>query len=109
LRDVVAFSSPAEAGRPAQLVIEGDVVGLAKGGAALSPIEVEVRDALDHALRTLMVPAPRPTLAEGESARFRASFADPPAQGRAIELRFAPAVPAAEASAAAERAPGAPH
>ncbi|GJE41720.1 zinc-ribbon domain-containing protein [Methylobacterium soli] len=109
LRDVVAFSSPAEAGRPAQLVIEGDVVGLAKGGAALSPIEVEVRDALDHALRTLTVPAPRPALAEGESARFRASFADPPAQGRAIELRFAPAVPAPEAPAAAERAPGAPH
>jgi predicted Zn finger-like uncharacterized protein len=121
LRDVVAFSNPAEAGRPAQLVIEGDVVGLAKGGATVAAIEVEVRDALDHALRTFTAPAPRPFLAEGESARFRASFADPPAQGRSIQLRFArvapvaPVVPVpvpvaeAPAPAATERAPAAQH
>jgi predicted Zn finger-like uncharacterized protein len=107
LRDVVAFSSPAESGRTAELVIEGDVVGLAKGGAPVTAIEVEVRDALDHALRSFTAPAPRPFLAEGESARFRASFPDAPAQGRSIQLRFAPVTPVAQqapaAPAAAER------
>ena len=92
------------------------MVGLAKGGATVAAIEVEVRDALDHALHAFTAPAPRPFLAEGESARFRASFADPPAQGRSIQLRFAPVAPVvpvpvaeAPAPAAAERAPAAQH
>ncbi|KAB1075705.1 zinc-ribbon domain-containing protein [Methylobacterium planeticum] len=108
MRDVVAFMNPADAGRPVELVIEGDVVGLARDGVLVTAIEVEVRDALDHPLRVLTAPAPRPFLAQGESARFRASFADAPAQGRAIALRFAP-VQAAAAAAAPERAPAAPH
>ncbi|GJE60219.1 hypothetical protein MPOCJGCO_2330 [Methylobacterium trifolii] len=99
IRDVVAFRNPAEDGRTAELVVEGDLVGVAKGDAPVPPLAVAVRDGVDRTLRTLAIPAPRAVLASGETARFRTVFPDPPAQGRSLEVRFAEgATPAADAS-----------
>jgi len=89
LRDVAAFQTAAEGGKPAQLVVEGDLVGRARGGAAVPPIEIEVRGEHGQALYRWRVPAPRASLGEGERARFRGSLSAPPAQGRGVEVRFA--------------------
>lgn len=91
LRDVVAFRNPAEADRPSELIVEGDVVGVARGDAPVPPIEVALRDAGGRVVATYPVPAPRALLAEAETARFRARFSDPPASARAVDLRFADA------------------
>lgn len=101
IRDVVAFRNPAEAGRPAELVLEGDLLGLARGTVPVPPLAVELRDEAGEPLRTLSVPAPRASLAEGETARFRATFPDPPAKARGLQVRFAETAPA--------RAPAPPH
>ncbi|VUF11496.1 MJ0042-type zinc finger domain-containing protein [Methylobacterium dankookense] len=94
IRDVVAFRNPAEAGRPAELVVEGDLVGLARGSTPVPPLAVELRDEAGTGLRSLQIAAPRASLAAGETARFRASFADPPAKARGLQLRFAETAPA---------------
>ncbi|WP_336488627.1 zinc-ribbon domain-containing protein [Methylobacterium nigriterrae] len=101
LRDVVAFRGAAEPGRAGELVVEADLVGLARGGVPVPVIEVEVRDAADRPLKTFTAPAPRAALGEAERARFRATFADPPAQGRSVEIRFAAAAPPSEERPAA--------
>jgi predicted Zn finger-like uncharacterized protein len=95
IRDVVAFSNPAEEGRPAELVVEGDLVGVARSDVPISPLKVEIRDAAGRALRSFSVPAPRAVLASSETARFRASLPAPPPEGRAVVLRFADARAAA--------------
>jgi hypothetical protein len=87
LRDVVAFQTQGEG---AQLVIEGDVVGVADAGAPVPPIEIEVRDAREQVLYRWSVAAPRQSLEHQETARFRASLSAPPAEGRAIRVSFAP-------------------
>ncbi|NEU10783.1 hypothetical protein G3T14_01380 [Methylobacterium sp. BTF04] len=86
LRDVVAFQTPGEGG---QLVVEGDLVGTASGGATVPPIEVEVRDANDQSLYRWSIAPPRPAMKNRETARFRASLSAPPIQGRAVQVRFA--------------------
>lgn len=91
IRDVVAFSTPAEEGRPAELVVEGDLVGVARSDMPVAPLAVEIRDAGGRPIRTFSVPAPRAVLASSETARFRASLPAPPAEGRAVVLRFADA------------------
>lgn len=88
IRDVVAFRNPAEAGQPAELVLEGDLVGLAREAAPVPPLAVEVRDAEGRTLRSFAVAPPRAALGQGERARFRATLADPPAQGRGLRIRF---------------------
>ncbi|CAA2158173.1 hypothetical protein MBRA_03512 [Methylobacterium brachiatum] len=93
IRDVVAFSNPAEDGRPAELVIEGDLVGVARTDVPVSTLSVEIRDAAGRALRTFPVTAPRAVLGAAETARFRGSLVSPPAAGRAVVLRFADAQP----------------
>ena len=103
-RDVVAFQSPGE-GAQAQLVVEGDLVGVATE-AAVPPIEVEVRDGRDQPLYRWRIAPPRTTLEKSETARFRASLSAPPAQGRSVRVHFAAAeadetVPKADASAPA--------
>ncbi|GJD88806.1 hypothetical protein BHAOGJBA_2327 [Methylobacterium hispanicum] len=100
IRDVVAFRNPAEAGRPAELVLEGDLVGLARGTVPVPPLTVEVLDAGGLTLRSFAVAPPRAALGQGERARFHANLTDPPAQGRGLQIRFA-AGPAARASASA--------
>lgn len=91
LRDVVAFRNPAEGAAPAQLVVEGDLVGVARERVAVSPIEVEVRDAHDQPLYRWTVAPPRAGLEPTETARFRASLSAPPPQGSRVQVRFADA------------------
>ena len=91
IRDVVAFSSPAEEGRPAELVVEGDLVGVARADTPVAPLSVEIRDAGGRAVRTFPVPPPRAVLAASETARFHARLPSPPPDGRAVVLRFADA------------------
>jgi predicted Zn finger-like uncharacterized protein len=95
IRDVVAFRNPAQDGRPAELVLEGDLLGLARDTAPVPPLTVEVLDAEGRPLRGFAVAPPRAALGQGERARFRASLADPPAQGRGLRIRFGaePAAP----------------
>jgi predicted Zn finger-like uncharacterized protein len=93
IRDVVAFSNPAEDGRPAELVIEGDLVGVARTDVPVSALSVEIRDAAGRALRTFPIASPRAVLGAAETARFRGSLTSPPAAGRAVVLRFADAQP----------------
>ena len=88
LRDVVAFQVPGE-GAQGQLVVEGDLVGVAAAGAEVPPIEVEVRDGRDQPLYRWQIAPPRPALEKGETARFRASLSAPPAQGRSVRVHFA--------------------
>jgi len=93
IRDVVAFSSPAEEGQTAELVIEGDLVGVSRADVPVAPLAAEVRDAAGRILRSFSVPAPRAVLGRAEAARFRGSLANPPAGGRAIVVRFATSEP----------------
>ncbi|SDN15430.1 MJ0042 family finger-like domain-containing protein [Methylobacterium phyllostachyos] len=93
IRDVVAFSNPAEEGQTAELVVEGDLVGIARSDVPVGALNAEIRDAAGRVLRTFSVPAPRAVLGQAEAARFRGSLANPPADGRAIVVRFASAEP----------------
>jgi predicted Zn finger-like uncharacterized protein len=95
IRDVIAFRNPAEDGRPAELVVEGDLVAVARTDMPVAPLRVEIRDAEGRALRSFPVPPPRAVLATAETARFRASLPSPPGDGRTVVLRFADAGPAA--------------
>ncbi|MCJ2052394.1 zinc-ribbon domain-containing protein [Methylobacterium sp. J-070] len=100
IRDVVAYSNPAEDGRPAELVVEGDLVGVARSDRPVAPLSVEIRDAGGRAIRTFPVPAPRSVLASTETARFRASLPAPPPEGRTVILHFADAeIPQGESHA----------
>ncbi|MDP4021071.1 zinc-ribbon domain-containing protein [Methylobacterium sp. NEAU 140] len=94
IRDVVAFANPAEGARPAELVVEGDLVGVGRADVPVPPLSVEIRNAAGRAVRTFAAPAPRAVLGSGETARFRAHLVDPPEAGRAVELHFAEAGPA---------------
>lgn len=103
-RDVVAFQGPGE-GAQAQLVVEGDLVGVATE-AAVPRIEVEVRDGRDQPLYRWRIAPPRAALERSETARFRASLSAPPAQGRSVRVHFAATeadetMPKADASAPA--------
>lgn len=93
IRDVVAFQNTAVEDRPAELVVEGDLVGVGRAGVPVPPMRIEISDAAGKVLRSFPAPPPRTNLGTGESARFRARLADPPAEGRAVQLRFADADP----------------
>jgi predicted Zn finger-like uncharacterized protein len=97
VRDVVAFRNPAEGSAPAQLIVEGDLVGVARDRVAVAPVEIEIRDAHDQSLYRWTVPPSRATLEAGESARFRASLSAPPIQGSQVIVRFADAGVSGEA------------
>lgn len=92
-RDVVAFQNPGHSpgdGAQGQLVVEGDLVGIA-AEAEVPSIEVEVRDGRDQPLYRWRIAPPRPVLERSETARFRASLSAPPAQGRSVRVHFAAA------------------
>lgn len=91
IRDVVAFRIPAEDGRPPELVVEGDLLGVGPGDRSVGALAVQIRDASGLALKTFAVSPPRAMLGAGETARFRARLADPPSLGRGVELSFADA------------------
>lgn len=91
IRDVVAYQSPAAEDRSAELVVEGDLVGVGRAGVPVPAIRIEISDAAGKPLRSFPGPPPRTILGAGETARFRARLADPPAEGRTVLLRFADA------------------
>ncbi len=91
IRDVVAFQDLAGDERPAELVVEGDVVGVARTVVAMPTLQITVADAAGKILTTFPAPAPRSALGMGETARFRARLPNAPAQGRVVSLRFADA------------------
>lgn len=93
IRDVVALRNPGVEDRPAELVVEGDLVGVARADVPVPGLRIEISDAAGKLLRSFPAPAPRRVLGTGESARFRARLTDPPAEGRAVVLRFADAAP----------------
>ena len=93
IRDLVAFSNPAEDGRPAELVVEGDLVGVARSDVPIAPLSAEIRDAGGRVIRTFPVNAPRSVLGNAETARFRGTLPSPPATGRSVVLHFAGAEP----------------
>ena len=95
IRDVAAFRNPAEDGRPAELIVEGDLVGVGRSDMSVPALSVEIRDAGGATVRSFTAASPRAVLGPGETARFRASLVDPPSTSRAVELRFADAAPAA--------------
>lgn len=90
LRDVAAYQTIGEGG-VAQLVVEGDLVGLDHQGVAVPSIAIQVHDERGQTLYRWSIPAPRPMLADRERARFRASLSAPPVQGRSVQVRFAEA------------------
>ncbi len=92
--DVAAFQTPAEGAEPARLVVEGDLVGVARERVAVPPVEIEVSDEQGQSLYRWSVPGPRAALEPGERARFKASLSAPPARGRRIEVRFGETAPA---------------
>ncbi len=111
LRDVVAFRLPAEGEKPAELVVEGDLIGVARTRVDVPPIEVEVRDAQDQPLYRWTLAPPRAALEPEERARFKASLSAPPEKGRHVEVRFVdpkPEAPKEEISAAEPKADPAP-
>lgn len=87
-RDIVAFRNSAEGTNPAQLVVEGDLVGVARDRVTVAPLEVELRDAHGQSLYRWTVPSPRAALESGEIVRFRASLSAPPPQGSQVLVRF---------------------
>lgn len=89
IRDLAAYQTQGE-GAASQLVIEGDVVGVAGTTVPVPPIEIQVRDAQDQTIYRWTVTPPRSSLEDRETARFRASLSSPPAQGRTIKVGFAP-------------------
>ena len=91
IRDVVAFQTSADGDKPGELVVEGDLIGVARDRVDVPEITIEVRDAHDHRVQSWTVPAPRAALENAETARFKASLSAPPAQGRSVQVRFAQA------------------
>lgn len=91
IRDVVAFRNAAGEDRPAELVVEGDLVGVGRADVPVPGLRIEISNAAGKPLRSFPAPAPRANLGNGETARFKAKLTDPPAEGRSVMLRFADA------------------
>lgn len=102
IRDVAAFRNPAEGEKAAELVVEGDLVGIARDGMPVPPISVTMRDAAARVVKTYTIAAPRSRLAKGETARFSGRFSDPPEQGRGVEVRFSDAAKVEKSEDAAQ-------
>lgn len=103
LADIVAFQVPAEGANPARLVVEGDLVSVARERVAVPPIEVDVRGADGQSLYRWSVPGPRAALEPGERARFKASLSAPPEKGRQVEVQFSDSSVAADAGTGENR------
>ena len=108
LRDVVASQSPAEGDRAAELTVEGDLIGVARDAVAMADLAIEIRDAHDQTIYRWTAPAPRPVLAQAETARFHVSLSAPPIQGRSVQVRFADAKASDALAAGAPSASEAP-
>ena len=78
-------------GNDALLVVEGEISNVTRETVAIPPIEIALKNAEGQPLYTWTNEPPRQTLEAAETARFRARLASPPAEGRQVFVRFAPA------------------
>jgi predicted Zn finger-like uncharacterized protein len=83
------------------LVVEGEILNVAKRDVGVPALELSVRGPDGLPLYTWTNEPPRKTLAPAESARFRARLASSPAEGREVLVRFAQAPAGSTASARA--------
>jgi predicted Zn finger-like uncharacterized protein len=83
------------------LVVEGEILNVARNEVVIPTLELSVRGPDGLPLYTWTNEAPRKTLGVTESARFRARLASPPAEGREVLVRFAEAPGRSTASARA--------
>ncbi len=80
-------------GADAFLVVEGSIAGVAAGRVPVPDLEIAVRDGAAQPLYTWTHEPPLRQMDPGESIRFRARLAAPPAEGREVFVRFAPPKP----------------
>ncbi len=73
------------------LVVEGEIANPTGREVDIPRLALAIRGTSDEALYTWTNEPPRRTLGPGETARFRARLASPPAEGRQVLVRFAPA------------------
>jgi hypothetical protein len=70
------------------LVVEGKLVNITPRTIELPRLRLSVRDSAAKEIYTWTATAPKPSLGPGEVAEFRSRLASPPADGKAIEVRF---------------------
>ncbi len=70
------------------LVIEGDIVGLARRAVELPRLRFALRDANGREIYAWNTVLEQASLRPGERAAFRSRLAAPPPEGRAVEVRF---------------------
>jgi predicted Zn finger-like uncharacterized protein len=83
----VKVSSETVEGKPV-LVVEGVIVGEAKKPVELPRLRFSVRDAQGAEIYAWNALLEQPVLKPGEKAWFKSRLASPPAEGRAIDVRF---------------------
>jgi predicted Zn finger-like uncharacterized protein len=83
----VKVSSETTEGKPV-LVIEGVIIGEAKKPVELPRLRFSVRDAQGAEIYAWNAVLEQPMLNPGERAWFKSRLASPPAEGRAIDVRF---------------------
>ncbi len=89
LRDVHS-SLVAEDGKTV-LMLEGSISNLGRDAAPVPPLSAVVRDRARAPLYTWTAPAPKTSLAGGETVAFQSRLAAPPAEGRDVRVSFADA------------------
>ncbi len=72
--DIAAFQTPAEGGEPARLVVEGDLVGVARERVTVPRSRSRCATSTASRSTRWSVPGPRAALEPGERARFKASL-----------------------------------
>lgn len=87
LRDVRS-GLVAEGGRTV-LTLQGSISNLGADATPVPPLSVVVRDAALAPLYTWTAPAPKPSLAKGETVAFQSRLAAPPAAGQDVRVSFA--------------------
>jgi predicted Zn finger-like uncharacterized protein len=73
------------------LVVEGDVVSIARAERPVPLIEIAIRGSDGGTLYTWTTEPPRMRLGPGQALQFRARLATPPEAGRNVHVRFAEA------------------
>jgi predicted Zn finger-like uncharacterized protein len=73
------------------LAVEGVIAQVGRHGAKVPDVRVAVNDPTGREIYSWTTPAPRQTLARGETALFRARLAAPPVAGAQIKVQFADA------------------
>lgn len=71
------------------LLVEGDIRGAGPGGSPLAPLQVSVRDEAGRKIFEWTSDPPAAALGPGQTAPFRARAVAPPAEGKAVMVRFA--------------------